>query len=196
MNRKQWFIGRVILVVIIILGALAWSRISDERSDDSEKGGWNVSVTELVYCGSNDIEPCIVSFSLDADNNMLVNLLLPDQSFPNFYLKVMRGEENVVYECKRIAPTPNNAYCSGDKLPPGEVLHLMLISSKDDSLLAEGNLSIVGLAFPTLEIVFPTASPANPSPTEPTDIILPTPTRIVFPTATKPPPSYPSPPYP
>lgn len=187
-------IGSVILIIVIILGVLAWSRIVAERSSASIRDGWEDSVTELVYCGSSDIKPCVVSFNLDEDNNMLVNLLLSDLSYPDFYLKITRGGYTISYECQRIAASPNNANCIGENLPPGELLHLMLISTKDEVLLAEGSLSIIGLAFPTLEIVIPTDMPITspePSPTDSFDFVLPTQTPIQFPTQASTQPSYP-----
>jgi hypothetical protein len=51
---------------------------------------------------------------------MLVNILLTDLSFPSFYLKIVRGESEAVYECQRIASAPNNASCIGEKMPPGQ----------------------------------------------------------------------------
>ncbi|HSO11921.1 MAG TPA: hypothetical protein VLT51_06065, partial [Anaerolineales bacterium] len=107
------------------------------------------------------------------------------------------------YKCQRVSATPNNAYCIGEKLPPGEVLHMMLISTRDDALLAEGNLSIIGLAYPTLEIAIPTTTPSitgtppalspistTPAPTQTQSPI------IILPTSTKKPSSYPNPSYP
>jgi hypothetical protein len=124
---------------------------------------------------------------------MLVNFLLPDHSYPDFYLQVVRGDVTVSYECQRIAAAPNNAYCLGEKLPPGESLRLILISSADGTILAEGILSIIGLAFPTLEI-----TTATYMPTEPFGTTTITPTAVQFSTRTPIPtkPSYPNTSYP
>jgi hypothetical protein len=115
---------------------------------------------------------------------MLVNFLLPDLTYPEFYLKIARGDVSVSYKCQRIAAVLNNAYCIGEKLPPGEALHLTLISRKNDAVLAQGNLSIIGLAFPTMEIVIPTGgptgTPATISPTASSDFVLPTATPTQF----------------
>jgi hypothetical protein len=187
-NRKQWIITGIIVTVLIAIGFTLWRMY---RPDDIAETGESISILDLAYCAEEQVNPCVVSFSLDSDDNMLVNFLIPDLSFPNFYLKVTRDEGDVSYECQRVESAPNNAYCTGIKLPPGETLHLMLFSVKDDALLAEGDLSIIGLAFPNIEIALPTptdASTETPSPTEPSSFNLPTPTQTQ--------PAYPNPSYP
>ncbi|HSG42440.1 MAG TPA: hypothetical protein VLA72_04725 [Anaerolineales bacterium] len=188
MNRKQWIIIGITITVLLAVGlTLLWIN----RSNDNSEIGENKPVFELVYCAENQVKPCVVSFGLDIDGNMLVNILLPDLTFPGFYLEIVRGGEvSVSYTCRRIPAKPNNAYCMGEKLPPGESLHLMIFSTRDDVLLAQGNLSIIGLAFPTLEIALPTDVPTDistktsqtPTSTEPPDFILPTHTQTISPT--------------
>ena len=147
MNRKQWFIGSAILAVIIILGVLVWGRIIAGRSNVSMEDEQDRTITELTYCNSSDTKPCVVSFGFDADGNMLVNLLLSDLSFPHFYLEIKRDEGDASYKCQRIASAPNNANCIGYNFPPGAALHMMLFSTTDDALLAEGDLPIISPNF-------------------------------------------------
>ncbi len=188
MKRKQWIITGIIIMVLLAMGFTLWQ---NNRPDDITETGKSTAVLDLAYCADEQVNPCVVSFSLDADENMLVNFLIPELPFPNFYLKVTRDEGDVSYECQRVASAPNNAYCAGRKLPPGETLHLMLFSVKNDALLAEGDLSIIGLAFPNIEIAIPTPTGAPteiPSPTEPSSFVLPTPTQTQS--------AYPNPSYP
>ena len=184
-----------LLGILCALGFLLLARWYFGRTDQPTEKHQSTPVLDLVYCKDEQVKPCVVSFGLDVNDNMLVNILLPDLTFPGFYLKIMRGEDSVSYSCRRIQTALNNAYCIGEKLPPGESLHLMLISTRDDTLLAEGNLSIIGLAFPTLEIAIPTDVPTEisitPELTGTPDFILTTPTAIVFPFKTETPPSYP-----
>ncbi|MDX1378444.1 MAG: hypothetical protein R3307_06325 [Anaerolineales bacterium] len=203
LDGKKMIIGTLILAAVVIgIFALLLNRFGQQTDSGVEISG--TAVSELAYCSEEQVKPCVVSFGLDADNNMLVNILLPDQDYPDFYLQVMRGDVTVSYECQRIAAAPGNVYCIGEKLPPGESLRLMLISSADDVILAEGILSIIGLAFPTLEITTPTdsptARPAYPPPTEASASITatPTPTSIQLQTRTPAPtkPSYPNTSYP
>ena len=199
MNRKQLLIIGIILVSVVVVFAVLLNLFS--RTDNTNEDSNFASVSEIAYCNEEQVKPCVVSFGVDADNNMLVNFLLPDLSFPDFYLQIVRGDISISYQCQRITGTLNNAYCIGEKLPPGETLQLILISRKNDEILAQGSLSILGLAFPTLEIVTPTLSiPSTIAATDPSDFVLPTgtPTRSDYPSPLETPtqPSYPNKSYP
>lgn len=204
MNQKRMTIEGVILGTIFALGFIFFIRWVSEKKDQPTRSGPNAPVSELAYCNDGQAKPCVVSFGTDADDNMLVNFLLPDLTFPNFYLKITRSQGESLYDCQRIKQAVNNAYCTGEKVPPGEPLHLQLISTKDETLLAEGDLSIIGLAYPTLEIAIPTIQEtATLSTTLVTDapatetplplFILPTQTETQ---SSYPNPSYPNPSYP
>ena len=182
-----------VIAVLLVLGLIF---LSSTPSNNLPKTGENEPMSGLGYCSEEDIRPCVVSFSVDADENMLVNLLLPDLSFPTFYLKITSGSVETVYTCQRVGTAIDNAYCTGPKQLPGETLTLKLISTRDETLLAQGDLSIIGLAFPTLGVAVTTPQEgaptalliASPSPTLLSPFILPTPTRTQ--------PSYPGPSYP
>lgn len=189
MNRKQWIVAGIILV-LIVSGIMFLQRSSDGPKEAVQ----NQPVASLGYCSEEDNRPCVVSFSVDARDNMLINILLPDLSFPNFRLTIVHGGGETRYACQRIGSAVNNAYCAGPKLPPGEILTLKMISTRDESLLAQGDLSIIGLAFPTLGIAL-----ATPQEAPTMSIESPTPTAlplIVLPTQTETQPSYPNPSYP
>lgn len=193
MNRKQWIIVGILVTVLLVIGVVSLQGNNAGDLPDAIQQG---PVSELTYCSEEHSGPCIVSFSLDVEGNMLVNLLLPSLSFPHFRLKILRGGNEFDYNCRRLSVARNNAYCAGEKVPPGETLHLMLISTRGGNLLAEGYLSIIGLAFPTVEVVSVTPEIA---PTEPTAIPLtgsptstPTQSQPFSPTPTRTKPSYPS----
>ena len=195
MNRKSAVIGGVV-IILLILGVAVIASLSGGGSDEKKKPP---PALGLAYCGDEQVKPCVVSFGIDADDNMLVNLLLPDASFPDFHLKIVRGESETSYQCQRLSTGRNNAYCIGEKMPPGEVLHLMLISSVNEILLAEGDLTIIGLAFsePEIAVPTPTGTPTGipTSSITVTATVSPTPTqtpRVFFPTPTRTKPSYPS----
>ena len=174
----------IVLGILFALGFLLLARWYVGRTNQPTEADQSTSVLDLAYCNDDQIKPCVVSFGLDVDNNMLVNILLPDLTFPGFYLEIAHSEVSVSYTCRRITAAPNDAYCIGEKLPPGESLHIMLISTRDDVLLAQGDLSIIGLAFPTLEIAIPTNTPTiTPIVTEatPTRTLFPTPTQASYP---------------
>jgi hypothetical protein len=166
-------------------------------------------IPELVYCNSHDLKPCIVSFSLDADGNMLVNILTVSASYPDFYLTIGNAAVVNKYNCRSVIGFPTNIYCAGVEMYPGETLQFTLVSIEDDTVLAEGKFAIIGLLLPNPQQEV-TATPsviASPAVTEapvetPTafflEIITPLPTRPlqVTPTSTATMPSYPNPSYP
>lgn len=191
MNRKAWITAGIVVIVLFVIGAILFL---NDRSTDTADISPNVPVLKLAYCTEQQVKPCVVSFSTDAEGRMLVNILLPDLSYPGFYLKVSRGGTETKYNCQRVKEAIHHAYCTGEKLPPGEILHLMLFSIKDKILIAEGELSIIGLAYPTLGVAVITPEETA---TMPITTSTETPTSLfVLPTFTKTPPSYPGSTYP
>lgn len=194
MNRKQWIIAGIILLLFVV-GFLILPKAGSGTPQRAVK---DAPATELVYCADEQIRPCVVSFSLDADENMLVNLLFPtEQSFPSFYLKITRGGSATSYTCRWTDLAAGSAYCTGPKQLPGETLTFQLISAGNEILLAQGNLSIIGLAFPTLGVALITPQEAPTmlipplAPTASLLLLLPTPSLPSYPG-----PSYPNPSYP
>jgi hypothetical protein len=194
-NRKQWIIAGVIFVLFVSV-VFFLSRLDASAPPPTAVKS---PAAPLVYCSDEQVKPCVVSFSLDAWDNMFVNILLPDLSFPAFSLVISRGGVENSYVCQRVSYALNTAYCAGPKQPPGEPLTLRLISNKDQTVLAEGNLSIIGLAFPTLGVALYTPPPGAPTPTG-TELSAPAasfstafPSPSVLPTRTKPLPPYPNP---
>lgn len=156
MNRMQRTTTKYLLAIL----ATGLILLSACRADVPAESGQSITVPLLGYCTADQYKPCIVSFSTDAWDNMLISLLLPDRSFPPFHLLVVRGESEISYACQRLTGVANNAYCAGPKLPPGESVTLKLLSNDDDTLLAQGDLAIIGLAFPTLEVAIATSQEA------------------------------------
>jgi hypothetical protein len=148
----------------------------------------------LSYCSSDQVTPCIVSFSLDSNGNMLVSFLTTGAFYPDFYLKIKQDENEHIYNCQKVNKFSTNVYCTGAVLPLGEVFQFSIFSLKEEVLLAEGNLSIIGLALGTPVILAPPTlgTPLTPSPTESLILRTPTLTRAT-PTSTPTlPPSYPN----
>jgi len=193
-NRKKMIVGAAILAVFLIL-SIAGIGFLFSRLKPQPQAKQRPLISELVYCNSHDIKPCIVSFSLDADGNMLVNMLTPSASYPNFYLTVSDGSVENRYECQQVEDFPTNVYCTGVEMLPGEALQFTLFALEDDSVLAEGSFAIIGLLLATPESEASATSLANETPT-PGLLEFPTPTLRVPATRT---PSYPNPtsyPYP
>ena len=198
MDRNRLIAGAALAVVLIVVFVYGLF----ERRTEQPRANQRAPLSELGYCSSEDVRPCIVSFSLDSDGNMLVNILTPETSFPAFYLKIIHEAGENIYECQKVKKFPENVYCIGEEMRVGEILQFLILSTREDSLLAEGNFAIIGLALPTPEddltaVITPTPQDemtATVSPTEagPFGTVTAAPTR---PKST-PSPSYPNPPYP
>ena len=185
-NRNRLIIGAAVLVVLILL--LTYGLIQGRNGQP--RAGERSPLTELAYCNSDNVRPCIVSFSLDSDGNMLVNIITPSSSFPAFYLKIVHEKGETTYECQKVEKFPANVYCIGEAMQVGKILQFLLISKNGDKVLAEGSFAIIGLALPTPEDQL-TAS-VTPTPEGPLGTVTATPTRV----KSTPSPSYPNPPYP
>jgi len=182
-NRKYLIAGLAALALLCILNMAGIGNLLLQEMNKPAPASKRMLVTELTYCNSNDIRPCVVSFRLDTDNNMLINILTPDSSYPYFYLKINNAYEENQYQCRPAEDVPLNVECIGREMYPGESLHFVLISSSDEIVLAEGNFAIIGLllAIPggdTTETATPTETfEATSEATEfPTPFILKPPT--------------------
>jgi hypothetical protein len=149
-------------VVLLISGLILWR---DWRRGQA-RVGQRFPLQELGYCSSNPVTPCVVSFSLDAEGNMLVNFLTDGIFYPDFYLKIKAGENEHIYVCEKINKFATSVYCTGKALPVGEVLQFFIFSIKGDVLLAQGNFPIIGMALAAPGIYLsPTPSPTTPETT-------------------------------
>lgn len=189
-NRNRLIAASVVLAVLIVLliyGLLWWQ---SRQSGTGQRS----PIPDLGYCSANNARPCIASFSLDSDGNMLVNVLTPGLSFPNFYLKIIHGKGENIYECKNVERFSTSVYCIGEAMRLGVELQFMLISVDGEATLAEGHFAIIGLALSTPALALPsptvdlTASAAAGG--------LKTPTPIRTPATPSYPNPYPNPPYP
>lgn len=188
MDRNRLITGVIIAVVFIILLGYGLAQRQREEPQANQRS----PLTELAYCSSENVHPCIVSFSLVLTGNMIINVLTPETDFPAFYIKIIHNGGENVYECQEVESFPANRYCTGPQMRTGEILQFLLISRRDDTLLAEGNFAIVGLALPTPEAqltVSPTVTGEGPLETV-------TATDVPTPVESTPSPSYPNPPYP
>lgn len=191
MNRNRLIAGIVAAVVLLSVLVTAGIRLW-HSTREAPRAGQKIFVARLGYCGAEDIRPCIVSFSQDGMGNMLVDILIPSSTFPDFYLIISRGEERFQYECEKVKDLPNQVQCIGREMFPGELLQFTLVSIEEERVLAEGQFTIIGLLLSTSVAG---ASESTPSPTEfSTAVFLGGFTPVVAtPTPSATPPSYPNP---
>ena len=204
MNRKRLIVGVAIFVIVAFI-TLCGLGVQWWRKNRQPQAHQRLPISDLVYCNSQNLKPCIVSFGLDADGKMLVNLLIPASPYPDFYLTITNTSATNKYKCQPVKDFPTNIYCTGSEMYPGETLQFTLFSTADNSVLAEGKFAIIGLllstpvgeittTLPTTEVAGTIETPTpllleilTPIPTQPISI-SPTPTELT--------PSYPNPSYP
>jgi hypothetical protein len=156
-------VGLVILVIILILIVIGSASLNLLRKWNSR--GAQVHVREpipsLHYCSAEQNRPCILSFTLDSHENMVVNVLIDRSTSPDFYLKIRQAEAESIYECQNVQGFSTSFACTGKQMSVGDVLQFLIISKKEDRTLAEGNFPIIGLAVATPEVyATPTFIPA------------------------------------
>jgi hypothetical protein len=196
-NRLTVGISLVVLLILIFVGVIL---LSQELRSRQAEVSQREPVPALSYCDSEQNTPCIVSFSLDTSGTMLVNVLTEGSAFPAFYLKISHMQGESIYPCQAVAGFSTSVYCTGKALPMGQQFQFFIHAIDDNRLLAQGNLSIIGMALSTVQVFisaadgtpFPSTS-GTPSPTAGTATITPTGPRgttTATPTRT---PSYPNP---
>ena len=166
-NRKQWILAISISVVLILLivSGLVLAR-NNERSSVERR----FPLQALGYCSSNEVKPCVVSFSQDTTGNMLVNFLTDGAFYPDFYLKIKTDEKDYLYVCQKVSKVATSVYCTGQNLPIGKIFQFLIFSLNEDVLLAQGNFPIIGMALVTPGIYVsptPTTTPGTSTPSYP-----------------------------
>jgi hypothetical protein len=165
-NRKKWILASSIsaALILLIVSGLALARNNQRASVERR-----FPLQALRYCTTDEVKPCVVSFSLDSTGKMLVNLLTDGAFYPDFYLKIKTEEGDYLYVCEKVSKFAASVYCTGQDLPIGEEFQFLIFSLNEDVLLAQGNFPIIGMALATPSIyVSPTPTPTStPKPSYP-----------------------------
>lgn len=193
-NRSRWIAGLLILVIFILLAVVFVVQFIQKRAEGSgPRVGHRSPIAALAYCGAEDRELCIVSFSQIIDGGMQVYIQTPRVFYPPIILVINRYGVESTYECQKVEPLANRVVCEGAPQAPGEILQFKIIFKEQGTLVAEGKFAIIGIAISTPAVIptatltgTPTATPTG-APTRRT----PTPSRT-----TPSPSSYPNPAYP
>ena len=176
MNRKQLILGASLaaFLILLVVAGLAFFRRGRPAQVDQRS-----PLQRLAYCSSDQVTPCIVSFSLDTNGKMLVSLLTSGAFYPDFYLKIKQNGEQHIYSCQKASKFATSVYCMGAVLPLGQMFQFSIFSLREDVLLAEGDFPIIGLALGTPVVLAstPFGTLATSSPTEQYLIQTPTPAQ-------------------
>jgi hypothetical protein len=144
-TQKRLILG-ISLVVLLFLAIAGFVFFREWRRDQASVNK-RYPLQALKYCSSSPVTPCVVSFSQDANGNMLVSFLTDGAFYPDFYLKITAGERNHIYVCEKANTLATSVYCTGKALPVGEVLQFYVISVNGDVVLAQGSFPIIGIAL-------------------------------------------------
>ncbi len=151
MNRKLWIAAAGLLVLLTIL-CIALSRlVLIERKTAQGQVGQREPLPGLGYCSSSQVRPCILSFNLDPQGGMVINLLAHGYS-PDFYVKIRQENGERIYPCKKAGRYSIHVSCTGESMPVGEDLLFVLISTEENITLATGSFPIIGMALATPEV--------------------------------------------
>ncbi len=149
MNQKQWNIGAIALVLMILCIA-GFILVLNKLKAGPGSVGQRDPLPAFGYCDSKQARPCVLSFNLDKDGNMVINVLT--NSLQNFYIKIRHETGERIYECERAGEYSVRVACTGEAMPAGEMLNFMVISTGKNTTLAQGNFSIIGMALATPEV--------------------------------------------
>jgi hypothetical protein len=150
-DRKRLSAGIALLAILIVLCIFGSNIVRNEWKSRQGQIGQREPLPGLGYCSSKQVRPCILSIDLSPGGDMLIDILVHGSS-PDFYLKIEREGSEHMYECKKAESYSINVHCTGDILPAGETMSFLLISSAENSTLAEGSFPIIGLALATPDI--------------------------------------------
>ncbi len=148
-------------IVILALLLLAWRVVSLQKAASEAD---LEPILKISYCGAEPEELCVLSFGRDLDENMIVNLFVPDRKLPAFYLKIKRVTGESLYECEKDKEVRTSVFCYGDMVNLQEKMEVSLFAKKDDRLIAAGDfrLKAILLSEPSLaEVSDGTSTPES-----------------------------------
>ena len=149
-NRLIAIVAALIVLVTVIVYLVARSQRLDVKVKHSEVGSRHPA-SALSYCSMDQSHLCVLSFGQIVNGPMRVDFLAPNAEYPEFVLKVINNGVESTYECQSEEETPENIYCTGMVQAPGAILELSLFSKKDNTFLAKGTFSVIGVALLTPE---------------------------------------------
>ena len=159
-NRNRLIVGLVILAMFITLVIFGVILLLRQWNSGQAQVGQREPLPGLHYCNPNQVRPCILSFQLDASGRMAINILT-NTSSEEFYLKIRLEDREHIYPCEKVQGFSSRVTCLGEKLPVGETLQFVMVSSDEETSLAAGTFPIIGLAIATPDIfITPTFVPA------------------------------------
>lgn len=151
LSKWKWqllaFAGILVLACTVFFAASGWAIYRLRKPAEPT----NVPDT-FGYCGADLTDLCIVSFGRDVFGDTVVNLYVPVDEYPAFYLNIVRRSGDVRYDCTWNKTVETSVYCTGDPLNLEEGIQIQIFSVENDSLLAQGDFLLTAF-FVTTSIV-------------------------------------------
>lgn len=126
-------------VLFLVLLLLAWRIVSLQKAASQVV---SEPVFKITYCGAEPEALCVLSFGRDAEENLVVNMFVPERKFPDFYLKIKRLTGESVYECEKNREVQTTVLCYGDMVNLQEKMEIRLFTNTHDRLLAAGTFTL------------------------------------------------------
>lgn len=153
MLRNRFFIilGGILAVFILGLGALVMFK--------SIRGSSDPSVVQITWCNENASGLCVVSFSTDSTDRMIINFQWPETDYPQFYVKGINRDIANIYSCEADLVNQTSTHCIGVRTPLGETIDVEVYSTDGDIIIARGRFVVSALLVSTPIIAPPSLTP-------------------------------------
>jgi hypothetical protein len=162
-NRRRLWLAAAIAsgVLLWICSALVFVNLVRPRLAPPVP---SLQPADLVYCEAQPEALCVVSFGADRSDRMQIDLGLPFQTFPRFYLILLHAAGSHAYACEVVPDVARRVRCLGPRTPLGEAVVIEVRSTTSDALLARGVFVVASIALPTPVSVSITPITPSPSP--------------------------------
>ena len=90
------------------------------------------------YCGVELTNLCVISFGRDVFGATVINFYVPQNTYSDFYLHIIRAQEIARYDCKTFKSMPGSVFCTGNPIPLGEGFKIQMLSASEGQVLAQG----------------------------------------------------------
>jgi len=120
-----------------------------ERVRGAGEAPTETPVAEALLCSEDPYVLCVVNFSANNLNRMVINLQQPGVEDAPFYIKAKNRDTVTVYACEVDEMDTTIVRCSGARTPLGETIDLEIYATDGDQLLARGTFLVSAIAIPT-----------------------------------------------
>lgn len=149
MKKKRLWIVLVVLGLVLVFSwfvvfALAARTLLQTFSEKEA-----VAAVEASLCAEDEDDLCVLYFSVNSLNRMVIHFRLPSEEYPLFYVKAKNRDTVSVYICEVDLSDPTAVRCTGVRAPLGETIDIEVYTTDEDRLIARGTFLVAALAIPT-----------------------------------------------